>query len=87
MNNYKFEAGDIIAFSHGEYSDYHIEGLFKATMSVDLTVLLERWKMVEGVKEEGMSFIGWLNRQQLIEEVLYREVWTGAYGRTEVSDY
>ena len=87
MNNYKFEAGDILAFSHGEYSDYHIQGLFKATMSIDLTMLLERWEEKEGKKTRKMSFIGWLNKQQLIEEVLYREVWTGAYGETTVSEY
>lgn len=87
MNNYKFDAGDIIAFSHGEYSDYIIEGLFKATMSIDLTVLLERWGEKEGKKNRGMSFIGWLNAQNLIEEVPYREVWTGAYGETVVGEY
>lgn len=87
MNNYKFDAGDIIAFSHGEYSDYIIEGLFKATMRIDLTVLLERWREEEGKKNRGMSFIGWLNAQNLIEEVPYREVWTGAYGKTVVGEY
>jgi hypothetical protein len=87
MNNYKFEAGDIIAFSHGEYSDYIIQGIFKATMSIDLAVLLERYNEKEAKKNRGMSFIGWLNKQQLIEEILYREVWTGAYGETTVADY
>ena len=88
MNNYKFDAGDIIAFSHGEYSDYIIQGLFKATMSIDLTVLLERWREEwKPKKSRGMSFIGWLNAQNLIEEVPYREVWTGAYGETVVEEY
>lgn len=73
--NMKFEAGEIIAFSYGAYSDYMIEGLAKALASIDLDILLREWRITENIKKDGMCFIGWLNKRELIEEVRYREAW------------
>ena len=86
-HNYKFKKGDLIAFSGGEYSDYVVQGFFKAKESLDIEDLLGTWRVYEEPKVRSMSFTGWLNKLGLIEEVQYREIWTGSYGDTYLEEY
>ncbi|ENQ1627738.1 hypothetical protein ACEOHO_004104 [Vibrio vulnificus] len=56
-------------------------------------VLLEDTNMVRYTrkvcreKENGMSFLGWLNKNGYTEDVKYRELHTGSYDDVELSEW
>ena len=93
-----FKAGELLAISKGEYSDYCINGLFRLLTDFNPQKELLAWaketgrKVVEGVAERDRSnknidYLGWLNKSGFIEDVAYRELHIGDYGETELSDY
>lgn len=93
-----FTRGELVALSSGEYSDYRVDGLFKVLKDFDAQILLVEWaeetgrKLEKGVVEidylnENIKFIGWLNKKGYIEHMDYRELHTGSYGKTHLSDF
>ena len=75
----KYEAGDLILFTSGDYEDYGVISLYRATMKIDLEVLSHRWKAYE----VSINFIDYLINLEVIDPVQYNEFWlddTEAWG-------
>ena len=94
----KFQKGEFMTTSEGEYSDYCVNGLFKVLIDFDANTLLQSWanetgrKLESGVVEsdhvnENIDFLGWINKKGYVEEVNYRELHLGSYGKTRLCSY
>lgn len=92
-----FNVGELVALSTGEYSDYCVNGLFVVLKNFDAQVLLDDWaketgrELVNGTvradySNQQVDFIGWLNNGGYVKDVEYRELHTGNYGKTELSE-
>lgn len=74
VENKSFEAGEFILFTEGEYSNYGVQGLFRAIRAFNLD------EIGLGKKSDYRNRIdvpGELVKRMLIEEVPMREYWTG----------
>ena len=67
----KYESGDLILFTSGDYDDYGVISLYRATMKLDLEVLSHRWRD----NEVSINFIDYLIYLELIDPVHYDEFW------------
>jgi hypothetical protein len=93
-----FKTNEILAISTGEYSDYMVNGLFKVTADFDAKEKLKEWASETGrplinsvVKADDnnqkIEFTGWLNKNNYIQDVEYRELHTDYYGDTVLTEY
>lgn len=67
----KYESGDLILLTSGDYDDYGVISLYRATMNLDLEVLSHRWRD----NEVSINFIDYLINLELIDPVHYDEFW------------
>ena len=92
----KFNAGELMTTSTGEYSDYQVNGIFRALKSFDAQALLVKWAESTGREinngivrsnriNKNIEFLGWLNKSGYVEDIEYRELHIGSYGDTELS--
>lgn len=91
MSESQLNAGQIVHFTHGEYSDYTSSGLCVVVKPFDLAEQLNRF--VEAVLKTDeyehpqcneQNFIGWLCAQELMVAAEHREIHLGSYGDIEV---
>lgn len=101
MGEFKFVKGELVTLSNGEYSDYCVNGLVRVLKDFDASVLIKEWAKDNAVKindrslgysreaytinSNGMSFLGWLNKEGYTEDVEYRELHMGCYGEVVLS--
>jgi len=91
-----YEVNELMTIAKGEHSDYCVQGLFKVVKQIDAKELLSVWAKSRGLEtrggayigawREGISFVGWLNRNGYIEEVQYRELHIGDDHEVEISE-
>jgi len=91
-----FVKDELIALSNGEYSDYRVNGLFKALKGFDANAELLRWAHETSRKvnsdgsvpytPEGISFMPWLVQSGFVEDVDYRELPLGCYGEIFITE-
>jgi len=88
-----FSTGELMMISTGEYSDYDIKGLFKILKDFDAQEQLAVWaketgrevinyKVKNDYSNQQIEYMGWLNKNEFIEDVDYRELHTDDYGDT-----
>ena len=75
--------GKLFVMTHGEYSDYELMTICKASQDIDVFALQEEY--LENFKKEGWqtvpNFIKWLTvDKNVAEEFLYTEWHLGTYG-------
>lgn len=91
-----FKVGELMTMSSGEYSDYCVQGLFKVIIDFDAQQKLAEWAeengkelkgggVYSGWSSRGVDFLGWLNSNNYIAEIEYRELHLGGYGDTRLS--
>jgi hypothetical protein len=78
--------GDVVVCSSGEYSDYFIQGVFRALRAFDPNFALSAYllEFPDQVRNFGASgFFAWLAKEGDMVEVNFRELWAdqGSYGR------
>ena len=78
----KLTKGELVAISNGEYSDYCVNGLFKVLKDFDAKQMAIEWGGAN-----GMQFVPWLCIRGYLEDVEYREMHTGCYGETEITEF
>lgn len=79
----KFEAGKIILFSSGEYSDFGYCGHIVTLQDIDLSELVGIYQTSIGIGKRGYSspsrFVAWLCAQQYVAEINATEFYLGGY--------
>jgi hypothetical protein len=77
--------GTLIAFTHGEYSDYRLLTIAKAKQDLDIMALREIYLEAHPNNKgeynfKRFQFLNWLTQQRLIKELDYCEWLLGTYG-------
>ena len=96
----KIKAGQLVAFTNGEYSDYCLRDHMRALVDIDSTELVERFKQETGPSNRKWStgedrpgyddvvFMAWLIRAGVFEPVDDVLEWnTGGYGNFTEDKY
>lgn len=81
-------AGALFTVTEGEYSDYRIEGVFRATADIDADALLAEWLAAHPEQREPYEFkagdfLAWVFRKGLFEPVASHEWYLGDYGHAD----
>lgn len=77
-------AGAIFTVTCGEYSDYSVEGVFRAVAEINTEKMVSEY-LLEHPEQSGLyvfkekMFIGWLARKGVIEAIDSYEWYLGAY--------
>lgn len=78
--------GEFFIVSNGEYSDYSVYGLFKATQDINIEEEISGFLKTIPIDDEfrrrfsSESFINWLTiKRELAEEIKALEFWTTSY--------
>lgn len=92
-----YQKGALILFEQGEYSDRSTIAVGRALMTFDARAYLKRWKELHPPSDpdnpnyygwEEDSFLPWLAKEKVIEEVDTEMCHIGAYGRLGINgDY
>lgn len=75
--------GELTLFTHGEYSDFGVLGLFKASENIDVSLLRKEFERDNPKREaygEEHDFTIWIIKKGYFEEVTYSTLYTGSYG-------
>lgn len=85
MSDIIVEAGDILIFSRGEYSDYRVEATCRALASFEVSVVAKRFidDNTHPKPECGSdvsSFVLWLTMNNYISEDSIKEIYLGYSG-------
>lgn len=70
-------------FTHGNYSDFGVLGLFKALKNIDVSFLRKEFEKDNpdvDIYDKEHVFTVWLIRKKYFEEVTYSTLYTGSYG-------
>jgi hypothetical protein len=70
-------AGSLLTISSGEYSDYIVQGVFRAVRDIDAEALRAEWLAVQpehpfpntDITFDLYGFLGWITRKGLLEPV------------------
>ena len=67
-------AGSLLSVTTGEYSDFHVQGIFRAISDIDPNSLLAEWLLLHHEQKKRHSFdkggfLGWVARKGLLEPV------------------
>lgn len=67
-------AGALLTVTTGEYSDYQVQGVFRALQRIDAEALLEEWcsahpKQREAYEFDDVAFLAFVARKGLLEPV------------------
>lgn len=86
------QAGQLVLLSSGEYSDYGVLAIAKSLKDFDTNEetinFLEELKIHSGHDHDiEFRFMAWLHKKGFIEDVPYREVHLGSYGRIEIDEF
>lgn len=93
-----FRAGELMSIASGEYSGYCVDGLFRVLVDFDAQELLLEWAKEIGGEvdadglvppvsgDKNITFLGWLNKNNYIEDVDYRTLHIGSFGDTKLTE-
>jgi hypothetical protein len=80
--------GSLLTISTGEYSDYFIQGVFRATKEINVdeltkTYLAENPRQRKEFEFNDSQFLGWVARQGFLEPIDCYEWHLSEYGKVE----
>jgi hypothetical protein len=79
-----YEAGELLMFETGDYADFRVVGVMRATRAFDIKELEARFRLQfrpQWASEEpdAGSFVDFLMAEGVVEEAKLRKVFLGAY--------
>lgn len=95
--NVDYKQGEILLITSGQYSDYEVKSIFRVIKDFNANNQLLAWAEETGREvvdfaapadweNDNVDLIGWLSVNNFIADINYRELHTGDYGETELSD-
>lgn len=87
------KAGELLAFSTGEYSDYSVQMFCRALKDIDMSVVEAFQSLPEEKTKEPWAwdstdrFQTYLEENGYVERLAYKEVHLGSYGRLDLEEY
>lgn len=84
-------AGSLFTITSGEYSDYHVRGVFRAIVDIDADALRRDWVAAHPDQNDDYhfredQFLGWIARMGLLECVDAYEWHLGSYSNISAMD-
>jgi hypothetical protein len=84
----KIKKGTLVLLTSGEYSDYDLKAIGRATQDIDPEGLRQEWfsmhpEQADQYSAEFYAFVAWLAKSGLIEEMPCVELHLGSYGNLE----
>lgn len=77
----RIEQGQLILLSYGEYADYSVRGIYRATISFNPKAVFEQFKQKHALKHcAEIQFAEFLVEAGLLEDINSREWHLGDYG-------
>jgi hypothetical protein len=74
MDDRIIKKDNFIMFTSGSYSDYGVDCFCKVKIDINLSSLFKEWKS----EKSPESFLGWLNKKNLFDEIEYCEINTNS---------